>query len=347
MHSQAGRDQKKQVQVMKKYAITFGEIMMRLSTTGHNRFTQSESFKVVYGGAEANVSIALSKLGIDASHVTRLPQNDLGKAVIEYLDRHRVQTSFIQFGEERLGLYFLENGSMHRAPKIIYDRFDSAFANLRPGQFDWTAIMQQASWFHWTGITPAISQATADVCLEAIQAANRFGVPVSGDINYRRNLWQYGKKAIDVMPALVHGTQFVIAGESDLQNCLAITGSDFQDAAMKTMQYYASIKKIAHTNRQTLSASHNRIEGLIFDGNRTYSSRQFDLTHIVDRVGGGDAFMAGLIYGWMKPMNDQQTVEFATAASALKHSIEGDANLSTLEEVIALVKDENTGKLLR
>jgi 2-dehydro-3-deoxygluconokinase len=332
---------------MNKYAITFGEIMMRLSTTGFSRFTQAENFRVVYGGAEANVAISLSKLGINASHVTRLPENDLGKSVIEYLNRNKVDTTFIQFGHERLGLYFLENGSMQRAPKIIYDRFDSAFANIRPGQIDWSAIMQQASWFHWTGITPAISQPAADVCLEAISAAKKFQVPVSGDINYRRNLWQYGKKAIDVMPSLIHGTQYIIGGESDLENCLGITGTGFEKACLKAMQEYTSIKRIAQTSRETISASHNKIEGIIFDGKKKFVSREYDLTHIVDRVGGGDAFMAGLIYGWMSNMDDQQTVEFATAASALKHSIEGDANLSSRQEVEALVKNENTGKLLR
>jgi 2-dehydro-3-deoxygluconokinase len=207
--------------------------------------------------------------------------------------------------------------------------------------------MQQASWFHWTGITPAISQAAADACLEAINAAQKFQVPVSGDINYRRNLWQYGKQAIDVMPSLVRGTQYIVAGESDIENCLGITSSDFENACLNAIQNYPSIKKIAQTNRETVSASHNRVEGIIFDGKKKFVSRKYDLTHIVDRVGGGDAFMAGLIYGWMKNLGDQQTVEFATAASALKHSIEGDANLSTLQEVEALVKNENTGRLLR
>jgi 2-dehydro-3-deoxygluconokinase len=332
---------------MTKYAITFGEIMMRLSTPGFSRFTQSENFRVTYGGAEANVAISLARLGVKSRQVTRLPENDLGKSVVEYLDRHQVDTSFIQYGSERLGLYFLENGSMQRAPKIIYDRFDSAFANIKPGEIDWNAIMEHASWFHWTGITPAISQAAAEVCLEAISAARKFSVPVSGDINYRRNLWQYGKKAIDVMPALIHGTQYIIAGESDIENCLGITGNGFENTCLKAMQYYSSIKKIAQTNRETVSASHNKIEGVIFDGRKKFVSREYDLTHIVDRVGGGDAFMAGLIFGWMKEMTDQETVEFATAASALKHSIEGDANLSTIQEVEALVKNENTGKLLR
>jgi 2-dehydro-3-deoxygluconokinase len=332
---------------MTKHVITFGEIMMRLSVPVFSRFTQAQSLDIAYGGAEANVSISLSNLHVPASYVTRLPANDFGSSVVEYLNRHNVDTSFVTFGNERLGLYFLENGAMHRAPNIIYDRFDSAFANIKPGQLDWEKIMQQASWFHWTGITPAISQDAADVCLEAIQAANKHLVPVSGDINYRRNLWQYGKKAIDVMPALIERTQYMTAGLADITNCLGITAGGFEETCIKVMQSYSGLKKITHTQRETISASHNKISGILWSGTEIFRSREYDLTHIVDRVGAGDAYMAGLIYGWMKNMQDQQTVEFATAASALKHSIPGDANLATVEEVEALVKNENTGKLLR
>jgi 2-dehydro-3-deoxygluconokinase len=332
---------------MSKQVITFGEIMMRLSTPGFSRFTQAENFRVVYGGAEANVSISLSKFGLPAAHVTRLPENDLGRSVVQYLDSHKVDTSFIQFGAERLGLYFVENGSMQRAPKIIYDRFDSAFANIKPGQIDWQPIMKNASWFHWTGISPAISQAAADVCLEAIKAAKQYGVPVSGDINYRRNLWQYGKKAIDVMPALIEGTHYVIAGVADITNCAGISETNFNAACAAFKKKFPAVKKVSHTHRETISASHNKLQGIIWDGKNEIRSREYDMTHIVDRVGGGDAYMAGLIYGWMKNFDDEHTVEFATAASTLKHSIEGDANLSTVQEVEALVRDENTGKLLR
>jgi 2-dehydro-3-deoxygluconokinase len=332
---------------MGKQAVTFGEVMMRLSVPGFGRFTQAQSFNVVYGGAEANVSISLAHFGIEAAHVTRLPDNDLGKSVVQYLNNHGVGTSYIQHGSERLGLYFLENGSMQRAPKIVYDRFDSAFAHIKGGQIDWDTVMKNASWFHWTGITPAVSQGAADACLEAIRAAKKYNVPVSGDINYRRNLWQYGKKASDVMPALIEGTHYMIAGLSDITNCLGITDADFSAACSNVMKSYPGIKKITHAHRDTISASHNKIHGLLWDGKTLLRSREHDLTHIVDRVGAGDAFMAGLIYGWMKNLDDQQTLEFATAASALKHSVEGDANLATVEEVEALVKDENTGKLLR
>jgi 2-dehydro-3-deoxygluconokinase len=330
-----------------KHVVTFGEIMMRLSTPGLSRFTQAHSFNVLFGGAEANVSISLAKLGLSASHVTRLPDHDLGKAVVQYLKAHNVDTASTQFGNERLGIYFVENGAMHRAPKIIYDRFDSAFANIKRGQFDWDAIMTRASWLHWTGITPAVSQGAADECLAAILAAKKNGVPVSGDINYRRNLWQYGKNATEVMPPLVEGTQYLVAATSDIANCLGINEAGFESACVKVMEANPSIKKIACTERETISASHNKLTGILWNGKQRITSRPYDLTHIVDRIGGGDAYIAGLIYGWMKKFDDQQTLDFATAASALKHSIEGDANLATVEEIQSLVKNENTGKLLR
>lgn len=332
---------------MSRHVVTFGEIMMRLSVPGFGRFLQAQNLNVVYGGAEANVAISLSRLGIPSSHVTRLPQNDFGSAVVDYLSHHGVDTSSILLGDGRLGLYFVENGAMQRAPKIIYDRFNSAFANIKSQQIEWENVMRNASWFHWTGITPAISQGAADSCLEAIKAARKYDVPVSGDINYRRNLWQYGKKAIDVMPALIEGTQYMIAGLTDIANCIGVNTGNFEDVCTSVMQSFPALKKITHTHRETISASHNKIQGVLWNGTETLRSREYDLTHIVDRVGAGDAYMAGLIYGWMKKMNDQQTIEFATAASALKHSIEGDANLVTAEEVEALVKDENTGKLLR
>lgn len=332
---------------MGKQAVTFGEVMMRLSVPGFGRFTQAQSLNVFYGGAEANVSISLAHFGILAAHVTRLPDNDLGTSVIQYLQQHGVGTEHIVRGSERLGLYFLENGSMQRSPKIIYDRFDSAFAHIKAGQVDWDSIMSNASWFHWTGITPAISQGAADACLEAIRAAKKYHVPVSGDINYRRNLWQYGKKASEIMPALIEGTHYMIAGLADIENCLGIADTDFSSACDKVIKAYTGIKQITHAHRDTISASHNKIHGLLWNGKVLLRSREYDLTHIVDRVGAGDAFMAGLIYGWMKNLDDQQTLEFATAASALKHSVEGDANLATVEEVEALVKDQNTGKLLR
>ncbi len=330
-----------------KRVITLGEIMMRLSVPGFGRFTQAESFQAVYGGSEANVGVSLANFGIPAAHVTRLPENELGKAVVAHLRKHNVYAGYCVFGNERLGLYFLENGSMQRAPRIIYDRFDSAFAHIKPGMINWDEIMQNASWFHWTGITPAISQGAADVCHEAITAANKHGVTVSGDINYRRNLWQYGKTALDVMPALIEGTHIMIAGISDIENCTGIQATTYEDACTQVIKRYPNIKKITYTHRDTVSASHNKIKGVLYDGKKIWHSKEYDLTHIVDRVGAGDAFMGGLIYGLLKQFPDQRTLEFATAACALKHSIEGDVNQVTAEEVELLAVGENTGKLLR
>lgn len=332
---------------MTKRVTTLGEIMMRLSVHGFGRFTQAESFQAVYGGSEANVSVSLANFGIPSRHITRLPDNDLGKSVVMHLRKYDVDTAHVIFGQERLGLYFLENGSMHRPPRIIYDRFDSAFAHIKAGQVNWDAVMKEASWFHWTGITPAISQGAADVCKEAIDAANKHGIPVSGDINYRRNLWQYGKDAIDVMPSLIKGTQFIIAGKTDIKNCLGIDADSFESACKEVTKKHTQIKKIVTTHRDTISASHNRIHGILWNGSALLQSKEYDLTHIADRVGAGDAFMAGLIYGWIRQLDDQQTLEFATASCALKHSVEGDVNIASVEEVETLVKGENTGKLLR
>ncbi len=213
---------------MKKRVITFGEIMMRLSTPGFARFTQVDSFNVLYAGSEANVASSLSHFGISAAHVTRFPNNDLGQAATQTLQRYGVDTQYIIYGPERMGVYFLENGSMHRASRIVYDRFNSAFAHIEPGMIDWENILKDASWFHWTGITPAISQGAADVCYEAIQVARKNNITVSGDINYRRNLWQYGKTAREIMPALIESTDVIVSGIADMENCVGISGDTFE-----------------------------------------------------------------------------------------------------------------------
>jgi 2-dehydro-3-deoxygluconokinase len=327
--------------------VTLGEIMLRLSTPGFARFTQSTNFNVTYAGAEANVAVSLTNFGIPSTHITRFPDNDLGEAATQALRKFGVDTSFILYGEERMGVYFLENGSIHRASRIVYDRFDSAFAHIKKGSIDWDEVFKDASWFHYTGITPAISQGAADVCLEAVQAARKKQIPVSGDINYRRNLWQYGKSARDIMPDLIALTDVMVAGITDLENCIGITGKTFEEACSATVKKYPNIKKITTTERVSVSSSHNKISAVLFDGKRILQSRSYDLTHIVDRVGSGDAFMAGLIYGMLSKKDDQQSLEFATAACAWKHTIEGDVNLATADEIESLVRGENVGKLLR
>ena len=330
-----------------KKAVTFGEVLLRLSTPSFARFTQASHFIVNYAGTEANVAVSLRHFGISATHVTRVPDNDLGSSVIHELNRHGVNTQHVVIGEGRLGLYFLENGAMQRASRIIYDRFDSAFSQIQQGEVDWEDILKDASWFHYTGITAAISQGAADVCLEGIQAARKLGVKVSGDINYRRNLWQYGKTPLDIMPDMIALTDVVVAGSTDIENCCGITGKSYEDACEKMQKQYPSVKRIASTYRDSISSSHNKIYGVMWTGRTLLKTRQYDLTHIVDRIGAGDAFMAGLIYGLLSYTDDQQALEFATAAGAWKHGIEGDVNLATVSEIETLVKGENVGKLLR
>ena len=320
--------------------------MLRFSTQGFARFTQSTALDVTYAGAEANVAVSVARFGIPSAHVTRFPDNDLGEAATQALRKHGVDTSSILYGDERMGLYFLENGSMQRASRIIYDRFDSAFAKIKPGSLDWDKIFQDASWFHWTGITPAISQGAADVCLEALTAAKKQGLVISGDINYRRNLWQYGKSARDIMPKLIEYCDIVIAGIADMENCASISGQSYEKACENFNKRFPDVRRIATTERISVSSSHNRISSLMWNG-KLLRSHEYELTHIVDRVGSGDAFMAGLVYSILRKQSDEQALEFATAACALKHSIEGDVNLVTVEEVEALVKGENVGKLLR
>jgi 2-dehydro-3-deoxygluconokinase len=330
-----------------KYVVTFGEVMLRLSTPSHSRFTQTKSFDATYAGAEANVAVSLANLGIPSAHVTRFPNNDLGNAAVNSLRQYGVETRHILYGDERIGVYFLENGSMQRASRIIYDRFDSAFANIGSDEVNWDHILKHASWFHYTGITPAISKTAADACISAVKTARKLGVKVSGDINYRRNLWQYGKSAQDIMPELIEHTDIILAGKNDVENCCGITGENTEDAFRKMMKSFPAIKKIASTKRESLSSSHNEISARLWNGHEMIKSKKYDLTHIVDRIGAGDAFMAGLIYGLINKKDDVWSLEFATAASAWKHSIEGDFNLASADEIETLMKGENIGKLLR
>jgi 2-dehydro-3-deoxygluconokinase len=330
-----------------KTIVTLGEVLMRLTTPSFARFTQAQQYEVNFGGAEANVAVSLRNFGLPSLHVTRLPDNDIGRAATQALRKHHVDTAQILSGEERMGLYFMENGSMHRASRIIYDRFNSAFANIKKGDIDWSTVFSNASWFHYTGITPAISQGAADVCLEAVQAARKMGVTISGDINYRRNLWQYGKSAREIMPDLISLTDVVVAGITDMENCANISGDTFEKACVSFKKKFPSVQKIATTVRDSISSSHNKISAVMWNGHSVLNSREYNLTNIVDRIGAGDAFMAGLIFGLLTKKDDQASLEFASAACAWKHGIEGDVNLASAAEIEDLVKGENVGKLLR
>lgn len=333
--------------LMDKRVVTFGEVMLRLTAEGQQRFAQAHRYTSFFGGSEANVSVSLSHFGIATEHVTRFPDNDLGRAGLSVLKGHGVKVDHVQLGGERLGIYFLENGAMMRSPQIIYDRFHSAFSEIKPGSIDWDGVLAGANWFHWTGITPAISAGAAAVCLEALKSAKRHGLTISGDINYRRNLWQYGKGALDVMPELIAYCHKIVGAPEDFKNCLGIESATFENGCEAVVKQLPAIEHIATTHRETINASHNNLSGQVWSKARLVKSRVYQLTHIVDRIGGGDAFMAGLIYSWLSDKSDKETIEFATAASALKHSIEGDVNVVSVSEVQQAMMGENSGKLLR
>lgn len=344
---------------MNKRVVTFGEIMLRLSTPGYQRFAQATSFDVNYGGGEANVAVSLANYGLDSCFVTRLPENDIGRACRMELEKYGVDTSEINYGGERLGVYFLETGAVSRASKVVYDRSRSAFSEVKPRTFDWDAILEGAEWFHWTGITPAVSRDAADVCLEAIKTANAKGITVSCDLNYRKNLWKYGQKAGDIMPEMVAGCDVVLGNEEDAEMVLGIkpegidvTGGHVEAEAYRSVseqiiQQYPRVKKVITTLRGSISANHNSWSGVLFDGEKLYKAPTYQITHIVDRVGGGDSFMGGLIYGLLTYQDDEKALQFGTAASCLKHTIHGDFNQVTVEEVEKLMGGDASGRVSR
>ncbi|HLO31548.1 MAG TPA: sugar kinase [Anaerolineales bacterium] len=340
--------------------ITFGEIMLRLAPPGFQRFTQARSFEAVYGGGEANVAVALANLGEEVEYVTRLPKNELGDACLMSLRSYGICTDHILRGGERIGIYFLETGAAQRASKVIYDRANSSFATIQTGMIDWSTVFEDADWFHWTGITPAVSQGAAEVCREAIQAAHEAGVTVSCDLNYRAKLWKWGKSAGDVMTNLVDMCDVALGNEEDAEKVFGIKAPKAEITTGKveaeTYRYvceqlarkFTSLKTISITLRGSLSASHNTWSGVLWQKGNFYSARIYDILPIVDRVGGGDAFMGGLIYGLRTYKDDpQKALNFATAAACLKHSIPGDFNAVSVSEVEALMAGDASGRVSR
>jgi len=340
--------------------ITFGEIMLRLATPEHQRFSQASSFIATFGGGEANVAVSLANYGMDTEFVTRLPQNDLGQSVIMDLKKHSVGTRHIVFGGERLGIYFLETGAVSRASKVVYDRAHSAIADIKPGMINWDEVFKGAGWFHWTGITPAISQGAADVCLEAVKKAKELGLKVSCDLNYRKNLWKYGKNAGEVMPELVKYCDVILGNEEDAEKVFGIKpdkgdvaagkveSAEFESVCKKMKDKFPGASKIIITLRGSISADHNTWSGILYNGMKFFSAPVYQITHIVDRVGGGDSFMGGLIYGLLTyPGDDGKALNFAVAASCLKHTIHGDFNLVTVAEVEQLMKGDGSGRVVR
>jgi 2-dehydro-3-deoxygluconokinase len=343
-----------------KKVVTFGEIMLRLASPGYLRFSQSSQLEATFGGGEANVAVSLANYGIPASFVSRLPKNDIGEWAIQNLRKYNVQTQDILRGGERVGIYFLETGAVARASKVVYDRAGSAIADIQPGMLDWEAIFKDANWFHWTGITPALSEGAAATCLEGIKMANKLGVTVSTDLNFRKNLWKYGKTAAEVMPELVEGCDVILGNEEDAEKVFHIQpeGVDvtaghveaaaYESVCRQLVKKFPRAKKVIITLRGSINANHNTWAGTLFNGEQIFFSPQYDITHIVDRVGGGDSFMGGLICGLLTyPDDDQQALNFAVAASCLKHTIYGDFNLVTVDEVKNLMKGDGSGRVSR
>lgn len=340
--------------------ITFGEIMLRLKSPALERFFQSPALEATFGGGEANVAVSLANYGMDVAFVTLLPDNDIGRACLRTVRGYGVDVSNIRLVPGRMGIYFLETGSNQRPSKVIYDRADSCIAKAAPDAIDWDAVFAGATWFHITGITPAISQSAADLSLAAVKAAKAKGLHVSCDLNYRKNLWKYGKTADQVMTELVKYVDTVIANEEDFQKALCLKAEStaavesgelnveqYKAIAKLAMETYPNIQRVAITLRESKSASHNDWSACLYNGKDFFLSRKYSITDIVDRVGGGDSFGGGLIYGLNTYEDEKQALEFAVAASCLKHTISGDYNRVSVAEVESLMKGSGNGRVQR
>lgn len=340
-------------------AVTFGETMLRLAPPGFERFLQSPQFLASFGGGEANVAVGLAAWGIPARYVTVLPPNNpIADALVAELRRFGVDASYIVRANGRMGIYFVEPGANQRAAKVVYDRDHSAIALAPPGSIDWRRTFDGANWFHITGITPALSQTAADLALESVRSARELGLTVSCDLNYRKNLWKYGKTAPEVMRELFRFVDIGIANEEDCQAALGIeseadvtTGQldprHYRQLAGRVLEAYGNLRMLAITLRESHSASHNGWSACLHDRQNFLMSRHYEITHIVDRVGGGDSFAAGLIYGLLTGKSNQDALEYAVAASCLKHSIPGDFTRFTRDEIEALIKGGGSGRVQR
>lgn len=345
---------------MNEKVVTFGEIMLRLSPPSYLRFIQARSFEVIYGGGEANVAVSLANFCIPVYYVTRLPQNEIGDACIQFLRQYGVNTNKIIRGGDRLGIYYLEKGASTRGSKVIYDRANSSISTAKIDMFEWDKIFEDINWFHWTGITPAISQNLADNCLEAVKVAKNKGVFISCDLNYRSKLWKYGKKPSDIMSELVNYCDLAIGNEEDAEKVFGIKAPEtdissgkinaqkYKFVGEKLMKKFPNLKNIAITLRGSISASHNTWSGVLFNGDKLYIGPKYDITQIVDRVGGGDSFAAGIIFGFLKYKDDYQKIlNFAVSASCLKHTIYGDFNLVSIDEILKLMEGDTSGRVSR
>ncbi len=344
---------------MAKKVVTFGEIMLRLSPPGFLRFGQTGSYDATFGGGEANVAVSLAQFGVAADYVTRLPKNEIADACVANLRSFGVGVDKIVRGGERIGIYFLENGAVQRGSKVVYDRSGSSISTIERGMVDWKAVFADADWFHVTGITPAISRGAAEVSIEAAAVAREMGLTVSCDLNYRAKLWKWGKTAGEVMSELVGYADVAIGNEEDADKVFGIkaAGTDVTSGKVDAARYEAvcqqlvarfpRLKRVAITLRGSFSASHNSWSGVLYDGGKLYTARTYDITHIVDRVGGGDSFSAGVIYGLKSYGEPQKALNFAVAASCLKHSIFGDYNMVGVDEVEKLMGGDASGRVSR
>jgi 2-dehydro-3-deoxygluconokinase len=339
--------------------ITFGEIMLRLSPPNFQRFSQAHTFDVVYGGSESNVAASLANYGLSTEFVTRLPANDIGEACLKYLKQNEIGTNFILRGGERLGVFYLEMGAVQRGSKVIYDRSNSSFANLEPGMIDWEKVFTDSNWFHFSGITPAVSCGATAVCLEAAKTAKERGLVVSCDLNYREKLWKWGKQPGEIMSELVQYADVAIANEEDAEKVFGIIAPEtnvttgnvesekYRFVCEKLAKRFRNLKTIAVTLRSSISASHNCWTGILWDQGKFYTGRVYDISPIVDRVGSGDAFAGGLIYGLLTYDQPQLVLNYALAASCLKHTIYGDINLVSKAEVEKLMLGDESGRVTR
>lgn len=338
--------------------VTFGEVMLRLKSPGFERMFQSPMLEATFGGAEANVAVSLAQYGIQARFATAVPANNVGEACVAELRRFGVDTSAMRRQGDRLGVYFLEPGANQRPSKVTYDRSGSSIATAKRGDFDWKAVFDGAKWFHISGVTPAISACAADLALEAVQAARSQGLTVSCDYNYRKNLWRWGKKAPEVMRELVKHVQVGIANEEDCQKALGLEVSvdverghleldQYRALAQRVLDAFPNLERQVITLRESHSADRNAWSAVLLTRSKFIQSRQYDITDIVDRVGAGDSFAAGLIYGMLTYGDDAKALEFAAAASCLKHSILGDFNRVSVSEVEALMQGEASGRVQR
>lgn len=335
---------------MSKRIITFGEILLRLSPPNYSKLSKTTAFDVYYGGAEANVVASLSIFGQETTFVSAVPSNELGEGALGELRHHGVKPLVTKYGD-RLGIYYFQEGASERPGKVVYDRNGSSFSKLRKGTIDWQSIFKEADWFHWSGITASLSQDLADLCEEALLEASKMGLTISADLNYRPTLWKYGKKPVEVMPDLVKHCDLLLGGMDDSFICMGIdvTPEDTMKIVFdKWMKKFPKIKTVVSTQRYDANASSNVIGAVLWDGHSLIESKKYNISHIIDRIGAGDAFMAGIIHGFINwPDDNQSALDFAIAASCLKHSIPGDINLATAQEVEALMNGASGGRVVR